>query len=68
MAKYSKKSQQEIKKQMHKIKRGSLKSGRKGLKVKNPKQAIAIGISKSRKKGYKVPFKKISLPQGRFLI
>ncbi|HSU19067.1 MAG TPA: DUF6496 domain-containing protein [Acidobacteriaceae bacterium] len=34
---------------------GKLKSGRSGKKVTNPKQAIAIGLSKARRKGEKVP-------------
>ena len=56
MAKYGSKSQQEVKKAMHEFKRGKLKSGGKSKKkVSNPKQAIAIGLSKARKKGAKVP-------------
>ena len=45
---------------MHRYKRGTAKSGKggKGGKVKNRKQAIAIGLSKARKKGKKVPRKK----------
>ena len=43
---------------MRKRKRGSLKSGRSGRKVKSRKQAIAIGLSEARKKGKKVPPKK----------
>jgi hypothetical protein len=43
---------------MHEYKEGKLKSGRSGRKVKNPKQAIAIGLSEARKKGAKVPAKK----------
>jgi len=41
----------------HKTKRGKQKSG-KGGKAKSRKQAIAIGLSKARKKGAKVPKKK----------
>ncbi len=37
------------------MKRGELKSGRSGKKVKSRKQAIAIGLSEARKKGAKVP-------------
>ena len=37
------------------MKRGQLKSGRSGKKVTNPKQAIAIGLSKARREGKKVP-------------
>ncbi|HET7133955.1 MAG TPA: DUF6496 domain-containing protein [Gammaproteobacteria bacterium] len=45
---------------MHKRKRGTLKSGRSGKKVKSRKQAIAIGLSEARKRGAKVPKKKSS--------
>jgi len=60
MAKYSKKSGEEVKKAVHKQKRGQLKSGRSGKKVTNRKQAIAIGLSEARKEGAKVPKKKSS--------
>jgi hypothetical protein len=53
--KYSKKSQKKVEKTMHEYKRGKLKSGRSGKKVKNRKQAIAIGLSQARKEGAKVP-------------
>jgi hypothetical protein len=43
---------------MHKRKKGTLRSGKSGKKVKSRKQAIAIGLSKARKKGKKVPRKK----------
>lgn len=55
MAKYGKKAQKTVKEAMHKYKRGKLKSGRSGEKVKSRKQAIAIGLSEARKKGAKVP-------------
>jgi hypothetical protein len=55
--KYSEKSQQTVKEAVHKFKHGELKSGKSGKKVKNPKQAIAIGLSEARKKGAKVPAK-----------
>jgi len=44
---------------MRSYNRGTAKSGRggKGGKVKSRKQAIAIGLSKARKKGKKVPAK-----------
>ncbi len=60
MARYSRKSGDEVKKAVHKQKRGQLKSGRSGKKVTNRKQAIAIGLSEARKKGEKVPKKKSS--------
>ncbi len=58
MAKYGKKSQKKVEKAMHEMKEGKLKSGKSGEKVTNPKQAIAIGLSESRKEGGKVPRKK----------
>lgn len=56
MAKYGKKSQDEVHKAMHELKEGKLKSS-SGKKVTNKKQAVAIGLSKARKKGAKVPKK-----------
>jgi len=58
MAKYSKKSQDSVKEAMHEMKEGKLTSGKSGKKVKDPKQAVAIGLSKARKKGERVPEKK----------
>jgi hypothetical protein len=58
MAQYGGKAQHAVKEAMHEYKEGKLKSGRSGRKVKNPKQAIAIGLSEARKKGAKVPAKK----------
>jgi hypothetical protein len=58
--KYSRSSGNDVKREMHRYKRGQAKSGPggKGGKVKSRKQAIAIGLSKARKKGKKVPRKK----------
>jgi hypothetical protein len=58
MAKYGKKAGSEVKNAMHKKKKGKLHSGKSGKKVKSKKQAIAIGLSKARKKGAKLPKKK----------
>jgi hypothetical protein len=55
MARYSKESQNKVKKVMDEMKEGKLKSGRSGKKVTNRKQAVAIGLSEAREKGYKVP-------------
>jgi len=60
MAKYSKGSQNKVKRAMDEMKKGKLKSGRSGKTVKNRKQAIAIGLSEARKQGSKVPKKKSS--------
>ena len=51
---YSRSASKDVKSEMHRYKRGSARSGRGG-KVKSRKQAIAIGLSKARKKGKKVP-------------
>lgn len=55
--KYSKKASQEVRTEMH-----HMRSGKHSKKhpIKNRKQAIAIGLSKARKKGAKVPPKKSS--------
>ena len=58
MTNYGKKSQQKVKKAMHEMKNGKLKSGRSGKKVTSRKQAVAIGLSEARKAGGKVPKKK----------
>ncbi|HEX8924086.1 MAG TPA: DUF6496 domain-containing protein [Patescibacteria group bacterium] len=50
MAKYGKKTQKEVETELHEHKT-------KG-KWKNRKQAIAVGLSEARQKGYKVPPKK----------
>ena len=55
--KYSRSAGSDVKNEMRRYKRGIAKSG-KGGKVKSRKQAIAIGLSKARKKGKKVPKKK----------
>lgn len=54
MAKDSRSASKDVKRAMHKRKRGTLKSG-SGRKVKSRKQAVAIGLSEARKKGKKVP-------------
>lgn len=56
--KYSKSASKDVKRAMRKRKKGTLKSGRSGKKVKSRKQAIAIGLSEARKKGKKVPKRK----------
>lgn len=49
--KYSRKASQEVRTEMHHMRSGK-------HKIKNRKQAIAIGLSKARQKGAKVPKKK----------
>ena len=55
MARYGKKAQSKVRKAMHERKRGKLRSGRSGKKVKSRKQATAIGLSQARRAGGKVP-------------
>lgn len=57
MAKYGQKAKKEVGKAMHEFKQGTLKSGKSGKKVRDRKQAVAIGLSRARKKGAKVPAK-----------
>ena len=53
--KYSPGASKSVEREMKAMKKGTLRSGRSGRKVTNPKQAIAIGLSEARKKGAKVP-------------
>jgi hypothetical protein len=55
MARYGKTAQRSVKTAVHKYKRGELHSGKTKRPVKSRKQAIAIGLSKARKRGAKVP-------------
>lgn len=58
--KYSKSAGKDVKRAMHRRKKGTLKRGKggKGGAVKSRKQAIAIGLSEARKEGKKVPKRK----------
>jgi hypothetical protein len=55
--KYGQKAHKKVRRAMHKRKRGTLRSGRSGRKVKSRNQAIAIGLSEARREGDKVPKK-----------
>jgi hypothetical protein len=55
---YSRSASRDVEGAMKKRKKGKLRSGRSGKKVKSRKQAIAIGLSEARKKGKKVPKKR----------
>jgi len=55
MAKYGKSAQRSVKRAMHKLKEGTLRSGKSGTRVKGRQQAIAIGLSEARRNGAKVP-------------
>ena len=58
--KYSRGASKTVASAMRRRKRGTLKSGRSGRRVKSRKQAIAIGLSEARKKGARVPKKRRS--------
>jgi hypothetical protein len=57
MAKYGKEAGKSVMREMKEFKKGELKSG-SGHTVKNPKQAVAIGLSEARRHGAKVPSKR----------
>jgi hypothetical protein len=60
--KYARSAGEDVKSEIHRYKRGTAKSGPKGKggKVTSRKQAIAIGLSKARKEGKKVPKRRAS--------
>jgi hypothetical protein len=53
--KYGRKASQKVRQVMRERKRGTLRMGRSGKKVRSRKQAIAIGLSEARRAGAKVP-------------
>jgi hypothetical protein len=55
MNKFGPKTQEKVKKALHEMKEGTLRSGKSGKKVTSRKQAVAIGLSEARKAGAKVP-------------
>jgi hypothetical protein len=55
---YGRKASEKGKKTMRERKRGTLRSGRSGRKVRSRKQAVAIGLSQARRAGAKVPRKR----------
>lgn len=58
MNRYGPKAQEKVEKTMQEFKRGKLTSGTSGKRVTSRKQAVAIGLSKAREAGAKVPHKK----------
>lgn len=56
--KYAPSASKNVETEMREMKAGKLRSGRSGKKVTDRKQAIAIGLSKARKEGKRVPAKK----------
>ena len=55
---YGRASGRRVRRALHEMKRGKLRSGRSGRRVKSRRQAIAIGLSEARRAGAKVPRKK----------
>jgi hypothetical protein len=60
VARYGKAAQKSVSRAVHKMKKGTLESGKSGKKVKSRKQAIAIGLSEARARGAKMPRNKSS--------
>lgn len=58
MARKHSAASQSVERAMHEFKEGDLRSGKRGKKVTDPKQAVAIGLSQARRKGARVPPKK----------
>ena len=54
-SKYGPAASKNVEREMKAMKSGTLKSGNSDKKVTNPKQAIAIALSESRRAGNKVP-------------
>src|SRR5438105_4422404 len=52
MARYGKKSRRKVKRAMHEMKRGKLKSGRSGKRVKSRVQALASAFALASERGW----------------
>ena len=63
MAKYIKAAQKSVESAMKRMEKGTLRSGKSAKKVVDKKQAIAIRLSEAKKKGVKVPDKKVAAPK-----
>jgi hypothetical protein len=55
---YSRASGIKVRRALHEMKRGKLRSGGSGRRVRSRRQAIAIGLSEARRAGNKVPRKR----------
>ena len=62
MARQATTAEESVHRAMRKYEKGTLESGRSGVKVKSRAQAIAIGFSEARNRGATVPAAKKSLP------
>jgi hypothetical protein len=65
MARYGKAAQKNVESAMRRRKRGTLKSGGSGKRVSSRKQAIAIALDETRRKGGKVPRRGRKSSRGR---
>lgn len=52
---YGEKASEMVELAVHEMKRGQLRSGRSGKRVRSREQAIAIGLAEARRGGGKVP-------------
>ena len=52
---YGEKASELVELAVHEMKRGRLRSGRSGKRVRSREQAIAIGLAEARREGGKVP-------------
>lgn len=52
---YGELASRKVEKAMHEMKRGQLRSGGSGKRVRSRKQAVAIALSEARRAGGKVP-------------
>jgi hypothetical protein len=61
---YARSASKDVEREMHKFKRGTLKSGKggRGGTVKSRRQAIAIGLSEARREGKRVPGRPVGRP------
>jgi len=61
---YARSASKDVEREMHKFKRGTLKSGKGGSggTVKSRRQAIAIGLSEARREGKRVPGRPVGRP------
>jgi len=58
--KYGAKAAQDVARAVHKMKRGTLRSGGSGKRVTSREQAVAIGLSEARRDGAKMPPQAVS--------
>jgi hypothetical protein len=65
MINYSKEAGEKVEKAMHEMHKGKLKIGNSNIKVTDPKQAIAIGLSEAREEDANVSKKSLKKPASK---